>query len=87
MDLDAERARLALFLGGFGAIAESLGSRCTFTAGLAHGFTGTLADPFSFTVNIYVETIFSGHQYPFFLPVPLPLPFLCAMACLATGQA
>ena len=87
MDLDAERARLALFLGGLGAIAESLGSRRTFAAGLAHGFTGTLADPFSLSVNIYIETIFSSHQYPFFLPVPLPLPFLCAMACLATEQA
>ena len=87
MDFDATRKGLALFLGGLGAIAESLGSRCTFAAGLAHGFTGTPADPFSFTVNIYIETIFSGHQYPFFLPVPLPLPFLCAMACLATEQA
>jgi len=62
VDLDAERARLALFLGGLGAIAESLGSRCTFAARLAHGFTGTLADPFPFTVNIYIEAVFSCHQ-------------------------
>ena len=54
MDLDAERARLALFLGGLGAVAKSLGSRRTFAAGLAHGFTGTPADPFSFSVNIYI---------------------------------
>ena len=62
MDLDAERARLALFLGGLGAIAESLGSRCTFAAGLAHGFTGTLADPFPFPVDVDVQAVFSCHQ-------------------------
>ena len=80
MDLDAERARLALFLGGLGAIAESLGSRCTFAAGLAHGFARSALNPFPFPVDVDVQAVFSSHQYPFFLPVPLPLPFLCAMA-------
>ena len=62
MDLDAERARLALFLSGLGAIAESLGSRCTFAAGFAHGFTGSALNPFPLSVDVDIEAVFSCHQ-------------------------
>ena len=62
MDLDAERARLALFLGGLGAIAESLGSRRTFAAGLAHGFARSALNPFPLSVDVDIETVFSCHQ-------------------------
>ena len=62
MDLDATRARLALFLAVLALSRKALAVGAPLLPGLRMVSPDPLADPFSLSVNIYIETIFSCHQ-------------------------